>query len=169
MLSFRIRIILPVVILGLLAIILAQEPPFPKFYEQYNNSAEIALAIDTATEEIMLVTDTLDTKNIAEAIRKAVVERGVEVYLLTLAETVDKDANYITSLTLAGAAVRLGPVEGAMLIIDRKLTITGPMISTLATEYDIPTLAMKDEDFTLYYADAFRTVFVESEIYEPNL
>ena len=151
--------------------ILAQEPldqpPLPTEYETYTNNAEIALTIDTATEEIMLVTDTLNVEAVADSIRKAVVERGVEVYIITLAETTNSDANYITGLALAGAAVRLGPVEGALMIIDRELTITGPMISTLATEYEMPTFVTRSEDFALYYANTFREVFINAEIYEP--
>ncbi len=145
----------------------ATQPPLATGYEPYQNHAEIALAIDIATEEIMLVTDALNVEVIAESLRKASVERGVEVYIITLAENTNADANYITSLALAGATVRLGPVEGALLIIDRKLTITGPMIGTLATEYKVPTFVTKNEDFALYYANAFREVFINAEIYEP--
>ena len=160
-------------VLLLTAIISAQEatqppqPPLATGYEPYQSHAEIALTIDIATEEIMLVTDALNVEAVAEAIRKASVERGVEVYIMTLAENTNADANYITSLALAGATVRLGPVEGTLMIIDRKLTITGPMIGTLATEYEVPTFVTKNEDFALYYANAFREVFINAEVYEP--
>jgi hypothetical protein len=55
--------------------------------------------------------------------------RGVAVYILTPQENIEDPNSYIYSLALAGANVRLGPVEGSFLTLDRQTVLVGVLVT----------------------------------------
>jgi len=87
--------------------------------------AEAAHLISTARSEIMLAAPTLRSQAVAEALRQALVVRGVAVFLLVDAELLEERASYVLTLALAGAQVRLAPITEGVLIIDRHTALRG--------------------------------------------
>jgi len=87
--------------------------------------AEALHLISTARSEIMLAAPTLRSQAVAEALRQALVVRGVAVFLLVDANLLEERASYVLTLALAGAQVRLAPVNEGVLIIDRQTALRG--------------------------------------------
>lgn len=129
----------------------------------------IARHIAAAAREVMLAVPTLRSQVIAEALREAMVVRGVEVYLLVSPEHAEARAAYVTSLSLAGARVRLAPVEGGYLVVDRQRTITGALIGTRGGMLtDGGTVLHKDSSYTRQVVSWFYRTFRQADVYEPT-
>lgn len=87
--------------------------------------AEALHLISTARNEVMLAAPTLRSQGVAEALRQAIVVRGVAVFLLVDAALLEERASYVLTLALAGAQVRLAPVAEGVLVIDRQVALRG--------------------------------------------
>ena len=70
--------------------------------------AEVVQAIDTATEELMVATDLLRSKEVANALRQAIVERSVKLYMVVPPESITDPASYVRQLGLFGRGSALG-------------------------------------------------------------
>ena len=88
----------------------------------------VAQVIDVAREEVLIVTEYLESDVVADALRRAIVERGVSVLIVTSPETVRDNVSYIDTLALAGAHVGLANVGGSMLIADGTHGIQGDAV-----------------------------------------
>ena len=91
--------------------------------------ADIIAALNAATEELMIATPQLLAPKIADAVRVALVERGVSVYILSPTEGIEAPASYLASLSLAGAALRVAPAYEPFIVIDRQSVLAGALIS----------------------------------------
>jgi hypothetical protein len=157
-----------IALLGCLpALTLAQEDAGYRFI---NTPAELAQVVALATQEVLVTSDILRTTEVAEALREAMVRRGVMVYIMTSLENVEENASYFASLSLAGANVRLGPVAGSYLIIDRRYTVMGSLIGSLGQSPDAPPTVMIDnEGYAGQFIESFIRVFGEAEVYETRI
>jgi hypothetical protein len=143
---------------------------YPESAIQLTQFAEVAQAIATARSEIMLATDVLRSQDIAEALRAAVM-RGVAVYIITPQENIENPESYLVSLALAGANVRLAPVEGSFATIDRMNVVVGVLVSGvmgLPGQEDMDrTILVPDETYTAPYVDAFYQSFEVAPALDP--
>jgi hypothetical protein len=157
-----------VTLLGCLAMLVsAQEEAGYRFV---NNPGELALTVGIATREILVTSDVLRTTEVAEALREAMVRRGVTVYIMTSPENVEENASYFASLALAGANVRLGPVGGSFMIVDRRYTMVGSLIGSMGQSPDgAPTVMIDNEAYANQFVDSFIRVFGEAQVYEPRV
>lgn len=93
------------------------------------STAEVVQAIDTATQELMVATDLLRSKEVANALRRAAVDRGVTVFIVVPPENVADASSYFISLAFADAAVRLVSFQGSFIVIDRRVLVQGPLVA----------------------------------------
>lgn len=133
-----------------------------------NSTEKIVEIINTATDEILLVTDVLRTVEVADAMREALAVRGVPVYILIPPNTVGENVSYIASLAHAGANVRLSEVGGSFLVLDRRITMAGPLIGSLGQASEgMPTVFIDDPTYAAQFVDGFIQSFEEAQIYTP--
>jgi hypothetical protein len=152
----------------------AAPPPaqiYPENAQQLLQFSEVAQAIGSATSELMLATDVLRSQEIAEAVRSAVV-RGVSVYILTPTENVEDPESYLVSLALAGANVRLSPVDGSFVTIDRQSVVVGVLVSGVKglpgyEEMD-RTILVPDVTYTAPYVEGFYQSFEVAPALDPT-
>ena len=91
--------------------------------------AEMVRYIGAAQREVLLAAPVLRVRVIAEALRVAVIERGVTVKLLTGVSSANDAGSYWWGLSAAGATLRgINTVSGYELVIDRRLRLTGDAI-----------------------------------------
>jgi hypothetical protein len=143
---------------------------YPEGAQVLTTVAEVAQAINSSSSEIMLAASVLRSPEIAEALRAAVVTRGVAVYILAPEENVVEDASYFASLAMAGASVALGPVEGSFLTIDRTTLVAGVLVSGVVGlpgyEGKDQTVLVTDPDYTAVYVDSFYQSFTAAPAFD---
>jgi hypothetical protein len=144
---------------------------YPDSAQELSQVPEVVQAISTASSEIMLATDVLRSQEIAEALRVAITTRGVAVYILTPEENVEDPNSYLYSLALAGANVRLGPVEGSFLTLDRQAVLVGLLVTGVMgvagyEDKDL-TILVPDETYTASYVESFYTSFQLAPALDP--
>lgn len=89
----------------------------------------MASYIGAAQREVLVAAPVLRVRVIAEALRVAVIERGVTVKLLTGVRSANDAGSYWWGLSAAGATLRgVGVVSGFEVVIDRRLRLTGDAI-----------------------------------------
>ena len=88
----------------------------------------VAQVIDVAREEVLIVTEYLESEVVADSLRRAVVGRGVQVLIVTNPDTVRDNVSYIDTLIYAGAHVGLANVSGSMLIVDGAHGVQGDAV-----------------------------------------
>ncbi len=137
-------------------------------YHLLSNASEIVSVIDLATSEVLVATDTLRAEEVAEALREAVVVRGVPVFILVPQLKVEENASYVAGLAHAGANVRLSEIGGSFLIVDRRYTVAGPLIGTLGElNGGAPTILIDDPSYAAQFIEGFRQSFEVAQVYAP--
>jgi hypothetical protein len=150
--------------------VLASPPGYAQEDRLLTTQAEVAQLIAAATKEVMLTAPALRSRVVAEALREAIVVRGVEVYLLVSPAGVEERASYAMSLSLAGAHVGVGSVDTAYLVVDRQLTVTGPLVGELeAVQRVTVTRSSGDLAYTQEVVGWFYRAFSAAQPYELNL
>ena len=89
----------------------------------------------TGTQEILVVTPSVRSKDVADGLRRAAVERGTPVYIIADAALVGERAGFLPGLSLVkNVQVRLlrGLTQSSA-VVDRKLLISGLLL------FDIPS------------------------------
>lgn len=131
---------------------------------------QVADVVRAATVEVLISADTLHSRAVADALREAMTVRGVPVYVLAAAEGSRENASYLSSLALAGASVRLAPVGGSVLVIDRRVTIAGPLVGELGLlDGSSPTLLVDDEAYARAFVEGFVRGFEAGEPFTPRV
>ena len=96
-------------------------------YQVLSSPRDIATLYNVATSEILIAADAIVSEEVADTLRRAMVERGVSVYILTREDTVDAPESYVRSLTAAGASVRVAESGANFALVDREWAVVGPM------------------------------------------
>lgn len=131
-------------------------------------AADVAGIVAQATGEVLLATDVLRTEAVAEALRQAMVVRGVPVFVLVPPAAAEENASYVAGLAHAGAAVRLSEVAGSFLVVDRRYTVAGPLIGGLGEAAgQVPTIIVDDPSFAARFVEGFRQSFAAAQPYTP--
>lgn len=135
-----------------------------------SSQSEIARLIATATDEVLLAVPTLLSPTLAEALREAVVVRGVRIFLLVSADHAEDRASYVMSLRLAGAEVRLAEVAESYLVVDRRHMVSGPLLAALeGAQVFEKTAQSRDGDDMSRVIAWFYVAFRASLSYEPTI
>lgn len=88
-------------------------------YQRLVSAQDVAERLQGVRVQLLYVTPVIENKAIAEAIRRAAVERGVKVYLLVAPDFVEAPGSYTASLAaLEGVRVRMAQVERSFAILD---------------------------------------------------
>ncbi len=139
-------------------------------YRILNKAEEVEEVVQVATSEILVVTDVLRSQAVADALREAMVVRGVAVYILIPVVTAEEKPSYTASLAYAGANVRLSEVGGSFIVLDRRYTLTGPLIGSLGqVETETPTLLIDDPSYAQKFVEGFRQSFEQAQVYTPQV
>jgi len=96
-------------------------------YQVVSSPQDIATLYNVATREILIAADAIVSEEVADTLRRAMVERGVSLYILTREDTVDAPESYVRSLTAAGASVRVAESGANFALVDREWAVVGPM------------------------------------------
>jgi hypothetical protein len=96
-------------------------------YQVVSSPQDIATLYNVATSEILIAADAIVSEEVADTLRRAMVERGVSLYILTREDTVDAPESYVRSLTAAGASVRVAESAANFALVDREWAVVGPM------------------------------------------
>jgi len=162
--------ILAAVVLSLTLVSVAQAPISPDTEMSIlASSDDVAAYINAAQSEVLVSAYMLRVQSVAESLRRAVVERGVHVYILTTEAGLHENASYAKSLALAGAHVRSGYANADLLIVDRYYSVNGPLVGALISPEGMePTFAFTGQD----YANSLVTLYLEqfnaSTPYDPR-
>ena len=139
-------------------------------YRILSEAEEVGDILEVATGEILVVTDVLRSQLVADALREATVVRGVAVYVLIPTATAEEKPSYVASLAYAGANIRLSEVGGSFIVIDRRYTVTGPLIGSLGElETAAPTMLIDDPSYAHQFVEGFRQGFERAQVYTPQV
>lgn len=96
---------------------------------------QVGATLLAATSEVTLVTPALRSKDVAESLRKAAVERGVRVFLLADARFLSDGGSFLGSLSMTpGIQVRLlRGLNDSRATIDRQLILSGPLLADIVS------------------------------------
>jgi hypothetical protein len=123
-------------------------------------SEEIVAVIDAATQELLLSTDTFRNQDLANAVNRALLERGVGVYMIVPEALVTDLSSYFGTLELSGANIHTQETTGAFLIVDRTYTVQGSMLSELETANQTnPTVLISSSDYATHLTELFTEAF----------
>jgi phosphatidylserine/phosphatidylglycerophosphate/cardiolipin synthase-like enzyme len=129
-------------------------------------SEEIVRVIDAATQELLLSTDTFRNQDLANAVNRALLERGVDVYVLAPEALVTDLSSYFGTLERSGASVHTQETTGAFLIVDRKYVIQGPILSELETaSQSNPTVLIASPDYATHLTKLFIEAFEGGQVW----
>ncbi len=90
----------------------------------------VGAALYTASREILIVTPSIRSKDVAEALRKTAVERGIAIFVIADARLINEPAGYLSGLSLL-EKIQVRLVQGltsSQALIDRNVMISGPLL-----------------------------------------
>lgn len=100
------------------------------------SDASVALVVEQAKQEVLVATDLLRSRPVADALRRGLL-RGVRVLILTAQPGLRDQSGYLVGLAMAGAEIRVGYFTTRAIIVDGRYLITGPHLSGLHAEDSI--------------------------------
>ncbi len=109
----------------------------------------VAEQLGAANEQLLVMVPTVRSQPLAEALRKAAVERGVRVYLLVSPEYVEEGGSFVPALAiLDGVQTRLALVDRSFVIADRgeaAFLLEGEVLGESSQSFDTrETYALRD-------------------------
>ncbi len=119
----------------------------------------------------MVASDLLRSKEVANALRRAAVDRSVTVFMVVPPENITDPASYFVSLAFADAAVRLVSFQGSFVIVDRSVLIEGPLIAgvkQLPGAQVTPTRLSQDAAEVSSFVTSFYESFSAAEPYSAE-
>ena len=127
----------------LLLILLALQP--------LNSLAEVTPFVEGASREIVLYAPVLRSRVLAEALHRAIRERGVRVVLLTPYER--DPGSYFLGLSLSGASLYRCADRGrvGVLLVDGRYLIIGPLVGLSEPIETTPTHLEQDPQTIEHY------------------
>jgi hypothetical protein len=112
--------------------------------QRVNTVSDVAGLIDSAQREVIVVAPVLRVKVIANALRKAVVERGLSLKILTGSSSVRDGASYWWGLQQAGADLRtVSSVTGYEVIVDRQVRVSGDLIGRILSPTELANTVLE--------------------------
>lgn len=120
---------------------------------------DIARVIDATRQEILLSAPIVRHEAVADALRRAIVNRGVQVFIMVSPFGANAPDSYVHALSLIGANVRVGPDTDPFLIADRATILSGPLL------VDVVSVVGEDGSFMIHEPTTVRMLtarFVEA-------
>jgi hypothetical protein len=127
--------------------------------------------IGSSTQELLLVTDVFRNEAVADAVKNALIERGVKVYVLVPQNLVTDLSSYFGTLAKAGAMIHLQESTGAFLVIDRNYVVQGSLLGSLPeAQPTTPTMLIASTDYANHLAQLFIDAFEGGQVwtYKPQ-
>lgn len=146
-------------------------PPPPTGAQTLGTPVEVVQTLDTASQEVMLAAPLLRSEEVADALRKALIERGVPVYILAPVGGIEDPASYFMSLALTGASVSVAPVDEAFIVVDRTVLVQGPLLSgetTLPGQTPAQTYYLNDPNQAAPFVESFYQSYSEAAAYDSE-
>lgn len=134
--------------------------------QSLSDAQQVAAQLGRAQEQLLLVTKSVSSKPLAEALRRAAAERGVRVFIVVAPASVEAPGSYVASLALLGGVqVRLAQTERQFVVVDvasDAFVIEGSLISTSVRRFDErPTYAFAEPqavgERALHFAELWRS------------
>jgi hypothetical protein len=120
--------------------------------------------ISASTQELLLVTDVFRNEAVSDAVKDALLKRGVKVYVLAPQDLVTDLSSYFGTLSEAGAVIHTQEATGAFLVIDRKYVVQGPMLGGLPKgQPSTPTMLVASPEYANHLAGLFIDAFEGGE------
>lgn len=153
-----------------LALLLLVSSAVAQAPEALSTPEAVAAQLGTANEQLLVMVPTVRSQVIAEALRKAVVERGVKVFLLVSPEYVEEGESFVPSLAiLDGVQTRLALVDRAFVVADRgeaAFLLEGSVLGSSAQGFDArETYALRDAATLSNRARLFEDVWLAAPEY----
>lgn len=131
-----------ILVLLLLTSVWAQSEPL-------STAQQVASQLGRAHEQLLLVTPSVSSKPLAEAVRRAAAERGVKIFIVVAPASVEAPGSYVASLALLdGVQARLAETERQFVIVDvadDAFVIEGSLVRATTRRFDEqPTYAFAD-------------------------
>ncbi len=127
---------------------------------------QVAAQLGRAHEQLLLVTPSVSSKPLAEALRRAAAERGVQVFIVVAPAWAEAPGSYVASLALLeGVRVRLAETERQFVVVDvadDAFVIEGSLVSASTQRFDErPTYAFANPqavgERALHFAELWRS------------
>ncbi len=129
-------------------------------YEVITEFQSIVDVIESTEKEILLRVDTLRNQAIAEALRRAILERDVTLYMMIPNDGLEDNGSYFLALASIGAKTRIADGQGAFLVSDRKITVFGNMLENrIVTQGDMVTMKVASENYAQAAVNGFITAY----------
>jgi glycerol-3-phosphate dehydrogenase len=129
--------------------------------------------INHTSTSIYLAVPTLTSLTVADALRRAMVERGVSVYVITTAQGLSHEADATNSLALPGAQVFVGdvPEDYFLLILDKTTVLSGPLVAIEGDleDQNMQTVSVTDATNAEQYAALLDQMMTEPNRYQFSL
>lgn len=160
----RTKMLLSSLLPGLFTCVFAQTP--------LPDASAVAEQLGRAQQQLLLVTPTLLSKPVAEAVRRAVAERGVEVFVVTSPASVAAPGSYAMSLALLpGVQIRLAETQRRFALVDTGASafgVEGLLISEAQRGFNArPTFAFSAPAEVQDRAAIFQTLWPAATPYTP--
>ncbi len=124
----------------------------------------LAGVINASTQELLLVTNVFRNEVVSDAVKDALLKRGVRVYVLVPQGLVTDLSSYFGTLAEAGAVIHTQEATGAFLVIDRKYVVQGSMLGSLPEgQLSTPTMLVASTDYANHLAQLFIDAFEGGE------
>jgi hypothetical protein len=158
---------------GVVAFVLMAVPASARSNPSYRvlgGGGEVAQVIDSAISEVLVSSAVLRARPVAEALRRAAVERGVPVFVLVSSGGASERASFAKSLALAGVQVRTGEAMAVpMLVVDRRVGVTGTLVGNLAMRAgETATVRSDDPRYIAQLVRAFVAFYRKARPFQPG-
>jgi hypothetical protein len=125
---------------------------------------DIARVIDATRQEVLLSAPVVRHQVVAEALRSAIVNRAVQVFIMVSPVGANAPDSYVHALSLLGAHVRVGPDTDPFLIADRATALTGPLlVGHQAVEGEVGSFMLHDPTSITMLASRFVEAFTSAQ------
>jgi hypothetical protein len=142
-------------------------------YQVVEGTEFVVDQINHTSTSIYLAVPTLTSLSVADALRRAMVERGISVYVITTAQGLSHQADATNSLALPGAQVFIGdvPQDYFLLVLDKTTVLSGPLVATEGDfgDQDMETLSVTDATNAEQYAALLDQMMTEPNRYQFSL
>ena len=125
----------------------------------------VAQFIHSAQLEVILAAPVLRVPEVADALRRAVVERGVSVKILTGDSSLGDGASFWWGLQRAGADLRLvREVRGYELFIDGSTRLSGDLIGRVLSPNEGAEVTLERDATVSARADRLRSIWAKARV-----
>lgn len=138
-------------------------------YAMLSNQAQVLKVVGFAQQEVLLSTDALSSTAITQALKTAIEQHHVHVYVLVAQDGANDPTGLLKKLAVVGAQIRVGNAFAPFMIIDRTYTVMGLLSSHAPTGDTIasdakhpakqPTFLISEPGYVKRFSSMFISAF----------